>query len=741
MGTLDTASLLPYLKTDGTGFHIKLSVSEQNDSDHRISSFPFLVTSQSGPFSRIIHAVLETDTETHIEPLFLLIQRDEYPLSREELWSLDNTTIDQYWQRTLAFHSSEKFGSRPLTLINQMDNKGVLLPFQPLLYCKFKQTYFHLPCPHCGAVLQQCNNDDMLQKYGLQTYSGSLKRYLFCAACILSKETPHFYVSALADNDPEFLKDRFDLIKNLGRLKGNKNPECELPCMDCNQYPACYGPDGLAVSRIAPLSFYPFYMLMFKSGSMNAMDFLSLISGASCQELENRLLEKQQPGRRHCLKVLKDKGSLETPFFFQNKDRSFLEVLYLKLVFLDAIAKMTFSGLDTFQYPGLGLSIDRIWVKLSDQDRLLPAFWNFKIEFLDVMGTEVQPFWVPKLSQTYGLHFLGSIWFTTLLVNSKQDVSRVYQAIKEAVEDVAGKDDTTFEDYLEKDIPPVLFPENIFYDPEAVSVDKKWHKFWEASLFLGFHLLESSLKGLKFWSPEKFMQNLKTLERQIRDSLFQPESSVSAEKPTVNERAIYDILKKIMDAWQEKVEIPSDESETIVISSETDAVSENESVQTTEEEDDDVLRTVILSPDGLPSEKPVDLEQEEELAETVIISRNDIDKSPPLTPKTPDTIKDTDNNDEDLEATVILSPDDLGRDRSPSLPDESDDLPETVIISPQQSPLGSSTEDAVPGGPVKTGPPPDKTPAQVKQKNKFSDDDEPLDETIIIQTGKIKDDP
>ena len=162
--TIELASLLPYLKTDGTKFHIELSFGQQDPYAHQKSSFPFLVVSDSGPFSRMVEARINTDAETQIEPVFLLTQKDEYHLTKDELWPLNNTIIDQYWQRTFTFHSREKLGSPPLILRGQISKSGMLLPFQPLFFCKLKQAYFQPLCPDCGIPLQQCYNDGILKK-------------------------------------------------------------------------------------------------------------------------------------------------------------------------------------------------------------------------------------------------------------------------------------------------------------------------------------------------------------------------------------------------------------------------------------------------------------------------------------------------------------------------------------------------------------------------------------------------
>ncbi len=783
---IETSYLLPYLERDGTKFHIKVSVEKQDNSVHQKSSSPFLVVTESGPFSRIIDASIKTDAGTNIEPVFLLTQKDEYPLTEDELWPLDNRTIDQYWQQTFAFHSHEKSGSPLFKLKDQIGKKGELLPFQPLLYCIYKQIYFHPLCPDCGEPLQQCCNNGMLKEYGLQPYSESLKRYLFCPSCAESKEKPDFYVSSLANNDPAFLKNRYDLIKKFGQLKGNETLASLFPCIDCNRHQECYSPEGLAVSRITALSFYPFYMLIFKADSVNALDFLSLISGASYEELENRLVAKQQPGRLNCLKVLKQNRSIETPFFFQNEDRYFLEVLYLKLVFLDEIAHTIFSGFDTFQHPGPGLFIDRIWVKLSDQNSLLPSFWNFKLNLLDIIGIDAQSLSISKLPQSYSLHFLGAVWFFTLLVNSKQDISHVYQIIGEVVEEIATEDGATFENYLENGFPPAFSPENIFWNPKIMSVKENWHKFWKASLFLGFRLLEGSLIDFKRWSNEEFGQELEKLRQQIRDNLFRPEPFVPTKEHALEDKAIYNILKKIMSEWRDEVETPSDEFEATIISTKTDDTIENGTSRDFQEAAD-LDKTIILSPNGEIPEKSAGIEQEEDLGETVIISSNDEapakkteavtqgndyieetviisadvsekETAPPVVPENdldntlilkPERSKTTgmadhfDHEDDEIEETVILSPDDIGQHLPSSLPHEADDFSETVIIPApkstsrsQEAPLSPPSRDVGSDDTVKDAVTPDEASTDENQKTETSDIDEFLDETIIIQPGQ-----
>lgn len=742
---IETHSLLPYLNTDKAKFHIKISVDDSDGSMHKKSKFPFLVLSESGPFARIIEARIKTDAGTNIEPVFLLIQKDEHLLSRDELWPLDNRAIDRCWQKTFAFYSREKSDFSPVILKDQMDKTGALLAFQPLLYCQFNQTYFPSLCPDCGTVLQQCYNDRMLQSHGLRPYSESLRRYMFCPSCMGSKEKPDFYVFSLENHDPAFLKDRYELIRKIGQLNGNKHLAGQLPCVNCIRHHECYGPDGLSVSRIVPLSFYPFYMLMFKADLVNGFDFLSLLSGASFNEVEDRLKERQESGRLHCLKVLKQKRSNHTPFFPRNEDRYFLEVLYLKLSFLGELAETVFSGLDTFQYPEFGLALDRIWVKPSDQNSLLPCFWNFKVELLDVIGSDLPTTSIPQFPQTYGLHLLGLVWFYTLLVNKKQDVSRVYPVLGELMEKIETPEAAIFDNYLESGVFQVLSPENIFFDPDIGSVKQDWQKFWKASLDLGFQFFKVSMLGSKNWPTEEFSYKLEHLRQEIKDCLFSTAPSAPVEDPEANDKIIYNILKKIITTRQEEGKTVWHKWEANPVPPHVDDTADEKTAPDFQE-DSDSCQTVILSLADELTGKSTDIEQKKEPGKTAPIPESDGDETLILTPEglePPGAANNFYDYDEDKEDTVISTPDGFEQHVPPSSQPEENDLPETVIISSEQSPSEwpevsrdtsrqvSGSEDTLKG---------DITPDPMRNgehnKAEKSEPDEFLEETILIRRGE-----
>jgi hypothetical protein len=742
---IEPPSLLPYLNTDDARFYIKISVADQNDSMHEKSSFPFWVVSESGQFARILDAGIKTDVGTHIEPLFLLIQKDEHPVSQDVLRPFDNRSIDRYWQDTFIFHSREKSGSPPLILKDQMGKNGTLLPFQPLFYCKFNRTYFPALCPDCGKGLQQCYDDGMLQEYGLRPYSTSLKRYLFCPSCAGLKKPPDFYVSSLADDDPEFLKDRFELIKEFGRLYENKNYAGRLPCVNCSAQQQCYGPDGLRVPRIVVLSFYPFYMLMFKGDLVNGLDFLSLMSGASFEELEDRLGREQQPDRLNRLKILKHNPSVKTPFFYGNEDRLFLEILYLKLCFLGELAEILFSEPHTL-CPEFGLSTDRIWIRLSRQNRRLPGFWNFKLELLDVMGADAPCSSIPKFPRTYGFHVLGLIWFYTLLVNGKQGVAQVYPALGEVMEKTGPRNDAGFETDPDAGFPRALSPENIFFNPGIRSVKQEWHKFWKVSLDLGFCLLKMGMSGSKDGSMAEFGDKLEHLRQQIKQDLFSTKPFVPDKRfQSDDDKIIHNILKKIMRMRQNGMEVSWDESETGHVLPSADYPTDDHSAPDIHE-DSDIFKTVVLSPDDKPTERLTRIPQKQNPEGAGEVPEMDPDETLILPPQGPEPAGESDtfdHDDQEMEETVILSVDDMKPDSIPSPKREEESLPETVIISPGQ---GSSGYPQVPpepglqglgaGNTEKRGTVPENTMTGENKKVRKPEPDEFLEETILIRPGE-----
>ncbi|SPD75701.1 conserved hypothetical protein [uncultured Desulfobacterium sp.] len=274
-------SLIPYLNPEPCGIHLKISFSHKDQSALEKAQSPFLIINDSGPVARIVEARFMTNAGSTVKNVFLIVQKDSYLLSEKTSLPINNLDIDLRWQQAFSRYVGNVRDDRVSILPEQIGQEGGLTPFMPLFLCKDVDAFFHPPCPHCGAYLEQCYDDEMLAGIGLAPYSASLKRYLFCPSCHASIGRSDFYTASKDDADPQFLKDRGDLIRSLKSICEDKNATGIFPCPGCSVRQECYGDENLLLSRIEPFSFYPFYMIIFNEMSPNAFDFLAFISGSS----------------------------------------------------------------------------------------------------------------------------------------------------------------------------------------------------------------------------------------------------------------------------------------------------------------------------------------------------------------------------------------------------------------------------------------------------------------------------
>ncbi len=510
---------------------------------------PFLTVGGSGPFARMVEAQFVAQKHHEIKRVFLLCQKDEYHLQKNELWPLTNQGVDQCWRHAFLFHEANAHDGSVIILSDPIAHRGTRLPFRSLFFCRSRQVFFHPPCPECGTDLEQCDDDGLLSDSGLQPYSTSLRRYLFCPVCFESRGRSGFYTLSCEPSDPQPLKDRWDLIREFGMLHEKTAGSTGFPCPECPDRRTCYGEDGMAVLRIAPFSFYPFHMMIFGAMSVHAVDFLSLVSGAGFEALGKRLAEKQETGRIRCLKSLEQKSPGCDPFFFHNEAPYFLEVLYLKLSFLCDLIQMLIPRMNETGHPDLALSIDRTWVDLPDQGGRLPFFWNFKVQVPDMVGNRMQGPGFPIMPWRYVCHHLGLIWFYTLLTNAKQDISAVYGLLEQKL--------TAFTEH-ETGVQgtrgiPGLSPENIFWDPDdrkRKTVHPAWHHLWEKSLNLGWSLLRVGQGSVAAWSENELVNALEDLRKQVKERLFTQAAATVTDDRVQENRDIHRIVSAVMERWE-----------------------------------------------------------------------------------------------------------------------------------------------------------------------------------------------
>ncbi len=558
-GNMDkTISLLRFIESERGGFLLDIPVFKQERKpDHSYSS-PFHVIDKGQNFSIVMKAGLKTKHSEAFKTLFLLIQRDHYPIPPDDLNPVTNADLDKIWFETIQFYSTD---NTAFYIPCGSYNDGKPAQFNPLFFCKKKTKFFHPPCPECGKPLDLCKDDRLLKNAGLLPYSTSLKRYLFCPGCYNAGGNEIFYQFSRYPDDLVFVKDRFDLIRDFNKLRSTASGN--FPCHDCSEHSACYITSEKAISRIDFFSFYPFHMLLFDSASIKAVDFIPFLSGRHFEEHPSHLRSNSDGTFEH---LLTNQG--EDFFFFSGEDRFFLEVLYLKLSLLENIARSVNQRVKNDMASLIRLSAHSIWITPAPQGAMLPFFWDFKVNIIDLISNSPKTPFDFSLTGNRNLNFMVCLWFYTLLVNKNQEPGEVYKKIETLCAHRSPEDYFSHYNTLIQDL-PALALENIFWKPRAVLAPEKWKQFWLRTLLTGVDFLkQGNTKDLKT-GLNQLIGQIGNLKQEIKENLFStspvaaplnpgktvPSAEDTSEPETksqLEEQAIALILKQLKTKWIDK---------------------------------------------------------------------------------------------------------------------------------------------------------------------------------------------
>ncbi len=636
-------SLLHYLTGTKTPFSLEFVSGSSGLNAETAPLLPFDIINDTSALTRIIRARVVSDALSVVKQVFLLLSRDDYPLAGAGLSPLTNIDIESAWQDVFRNHLK---GGSLIALSAQGDEKGGLEPFRSIFSCTRVGQFFHPPCPKCGNELEMCRDDKLLGKAGLKPYSTSLARYLACPVCSLKEGDKTFYAYAPDAADPAQVKGTSELIMGFGLLK-----QGDLPCIRCPEHTACYQ-DRHVLSLITPVAFYPFYLLMFEAASLNAGDYLFLLSGAAFEEIEQTLDSRRQFARKGLVSLLKDRSP--SPLLFKGDEREFLEILYLKLCFLGEVARYVASDERRFTYPGFGPSLERLWVQIPEQSSLLPAFWTFKLTLMD-MEPEI-PGVLPSAGSDYATHCMGMLWFHALLRNRSQDIRAINEGMALVLKEKQIRSDM-----------PVFGPDNIFWEPRPAPV--KWKGLWEKALDIGRALLVDA--GNTGFRLDELWQAYHDLTDEIKKGLFleapaaqaYPEAVGEARGEASGEEGADDtqiglILRQIKSKWaQAKPVTPPDEkpehagmplqpqSATTLEDGEATVIITPAKPSVQEEAKDEYSQTVVLAAQS--EQQGTAVAQDEDFStETIIVRHPDASAVAPVSAKEP----------VDLDKTVVLNP-------------------------------------------------------------------------------------
>ncbi len=626
-----TISLLPFLESEREGFSLEILISDPAGDEYHGDFRPFQVADSGQCFSMIVKANIKTSHAGPCLPLFLLVQRDNYPVSSNGLRTYTNADMDRIWQDTIQSCSADK------TVFWHPEPAC----FKPLFFCRYKTLFFHPPCPECGGLLDLCTDDRLLKQAALFPYHASLKRYLFCPRCQAGEGKNIFYQYSRSPEDRVFVKDRFDLVRDFKRLRSAFAES--FPCLFCPEHAQCHITGEKALSRINAFSFYPFYMLVFDAAVVKGVDFIPLLSGARMEDVP--ALADTVSGAALDASRISHGGN---GFFFENETRFFLEVLYLKLSFFEKFARLLKQKVHDNIRSIVNLSAHSIWLTPLNQGSMLPFFWGFDLNIIDLVSNRHEDGGDVFPAGNKNIDFLAGLWFYTFLVNRNQGQNEVFAGLRQ----LSGNNsmEANFSDYTRLvQAYPFMAVENVFWHPENGTVSEQWHPLWLKTLAAGARFFQPHSQDLKT-EVDTLLQDLDGLKQKVKISLFsarsagdepladlKPQLTVHGVPPGTQARkqAVRSLLLKLKDKWEAE-EIKAGPDPKI--------------------REEDVLETIVLS----SSEK-----------------------------NRPESEPDPGADFEDLEKTVIMTPDHMtGSDRGAEQNDrffgENDDLEKTVVISPKK---------------------------------------------------------
>lgn len=528
-------SLLPYLGGSGSAFSLEFSPRTDDPAAGAFSRFPFDVISDAGVLTRIFGASVVSDAGSLIKPVFLMSSRDDYAHLENTSNELTNSDVEMIWERAFRNHKKRGFLIE-LSAKGSGDEGGNL--FRSLFFCSKTRVFFHPACPRCGQELELCRDDAVLTESGLKPYSSSLKRYLFCPSCYDAGTGKEFYAKTPGDADPVAVKSPNDLIQAFEGLN-----EGDVPCVNCPERKSCFE-KGEASSVIVPICFYPFHLIIFEAATLNASDFLSLVSGAPCSELEKLTAGERQSLRSRCISRFQDTTGAHT--LFAGEERQFLEILYLKLSFLQEVSSHIMSGDGDFSSFEAGTSLQGLWLRIPEQSSLLPCFWSFRVAAMDM---DLQaPGIVPLQGPGYASRVLGMLWFHALLKNRVQDVRAVNEGINRMLKEKRiDENDTVFGSH------------NNFWEPKPVP--RRWASLWTRALDLGLALLGEA--GNPGDSRDDILKTCRTLRDEVRKELFDAAPEADAPLAVQKEAGKGDeqiglILGNIASRWKPASRAPEE---------------------------------------------------------------------------------------------------------------------------------------------------------------------------------------
>lgn len=626
MDTSKIHSLLPYLETAKGKFSLQISVANPDLQPSGTVFAPFLLIDDADPFSRVLAGKIISDNGTPVFSVFLQIQKDEYTFTGNALLPVTNQTVTQCWQNTLQSQQKKSDSTDTFKIADQTDTAGNPVPLHSLFFCKKNHTYFHPPCPNCGQLLHLCKDEPLLAAARLEPYNNSLRRYLFCPDCCGKTENIFYSLTRFPD-DPPLVADCHQLLAKYKQLLSLNAPDTKLPCWTCSEKETCARNSDFNFPELSIVSFYPFFLLISHAASLGATEYLALLSGAPVQDIEKKLSAKQQTGRIQLLKNLESEFQQNKYFFFKKEKKHFLEILFLKLVFLENFTVNALCSSSFHIFPDIGSALRNTWVDFSS-DSLLPDYWSFRCKRFDAGRFIPSAALLPEEPPEALFHSLGLLWFHILTINRTHNTASLYSSLNKMLQNTTPGTAPKFSPFSAEIDPQTFKSKQIFWNPDVISVADEWNAVWLQCLEIGWQFLISARQSVPTISPEEILDRISQVRQNVKNILFTETSAAPSDHAHKDKEKteLTSILNKIEKKWSAVNTIP----------------------KTT-----DPLQNGYTKTQGLNTTPGNNIRaQDNELEETIMVT-SETQASPPTFLSTPNTP----TVEEDTEETIIITPD------------------------------------------------------------------------------------
>lgn len=286
-------------------------------------------------------------------------------------------------------------------------------------------------------------------------------------------------------------------------------------------------------------------MLVFDSELFASADVLPMISGAEMDVSLIRGLHGPGGGNIRPPTIGDDGDDRQSAHLFRDTRGLFLEVLYLKISFLDAAARQAAANPEAAPLVNGGMRAEDILLSAAPSE--MANAWAFQPKIITLwqdltdratMGVQPAPAFCGSL---------GSLWFETLLTNQQQTTSHVHAAVEKALAD--GIQDRMAAPSPEAVVWTEAFgPANNFWDPATFPhADPVCLAHWREALAIGFALMVNE----PVHSDDHYRNQIRELKHRLRRRLFGGRAGVETSSAKEQPEELLSILNRLSRKWRE----------------------------------------------------------------------------------------------------------------------------------------------------------------------------------------------